>query len=249
MTSLSFASLSPAQQSNVQAIINVANKLGVNARLAVADSYHESGLSDAATGDNGSSFGLFQLHRGGELGSNTEAWARDPINNATRALTVFAANKDKYSDPGQLAAASERPANQPAYAAAVDALFNDPNFLPSLPGADPNYQPPAGSGTDNAELLVAPGADASHVLNALNPVTWLGDAASAISGVDAGLIDWVQRAGIIAFGLVFLLVGLVVIARAGADSGGSSSPSLPNLSSASKGSGGSVASDAVEAGA
>lgn len=117
---------------NAQIVAQVAKEKGIDPVTAVATMLVESGGSNQATGDNGSSFGLFQLHRGGELGNMSEADARDPRKNAETALSVFAQNKDKYSDPGQLAAASQRPADPQGYAAKVDAKIPEAKKLLGL---------------------------------------------------------------------------------------------------------------------
>ncbi|MFN8613456.1 MAG: transglycosylase SLT domain-containing protein [Vulcanimicrobiota bacterium] len=114
---------------NARIVAEVARQKGVDPVTAVACMLVESGGSNAATGDNGTSFGLFQLHRGGELGNMSEAEARDPRRNAEVALSVFAANKGKYSDPGQLAAASQRPADREGYARKVDAMLPEARRL------------------------------------------------------------------------------------------------------------------------
>lgn len=114
---------------NAKIVAEVARQKGVDPVTAVACMLVESGGSNAATGDNGTSFGLFQLHRGGELGNMSEAEARDPRRNAEVALSVFAANKGKYSDPGQLAAASQRPADRAGYARKVDAMLPEARRL------------------------------------------------------------------------------------------------------------------------
>lgn len=107
-------------------IVKVATQLGVDPRLALAIAYQESGLDPTAVGDNGTSFGLYQLHRGGELGRNTEAWAFNPGNNAHRALSQVAlvAKQHPNWSPGQIAAAAQRPANPTAYAASVNAIYD-----------------------------------------------------------------------------------------------------------------------------
>ena len=115
--------------SNAKIVAEVARQKGVDPVTAVACMLVESGGSNAATGDNGTSFGLFQLHRGGELGNMSEQEARDPRRNAEVALSVFAANKGKYSDPGQLAAASQRPADRAGYARKVDAMLPEARRL------------------------------------------------------------------------------------------------------------------------
>lgn len=109
-----------------QQIAAVAQRLGVDPRLAIATAQVESGLNPGAVGDQGTSFGLFQLHQGGELGSLTPSQAFDPTTNASVALRQFAAVEAAHpgvTDPGTIAALAQRPANPAAYAAAVDKAY------------------------------------------------------------------------------------------------------------------------------
>src|SRR5579883_2947363 len=106
---------------NVRIVEKVAKDLGVDPVLAVATMLVESGGNKRAIGDGGTSFGLFQLHRGGELGHLSARQAFIPEINARTALSVFAHQQNKISDPGWLAARAQRPANAFRYAAKVDA--------------------------------------------------------------------------------------------------------------------------------
>lgn len=114
-----------ASAATVATVVSTAQGLGVDPLTALADSLQESGLDPTAVGDSGSSFGLFQLHRGGELGSLTPTQAFDPATNASVALGEFAsvAKSSPGLSPGALAAAAERPANPGPYAAAVNADY------------------------------------------------------------------------------------------------------------------------------
>lgn len=109
----------------VEIITAIAQELGVPPILAVADAQVESGLNPLAVGDQGTSFGLFQLHEGGELGNLTPQQAFDPTTNASVALREFALVEQQHPglDPGWIAALAERPADQPGYAAKVDAAI------------------------------------------------------------------------------------------------------------------------------
>lgn len=109
----------------IAAITQAANEAGVPVNLALAIAQHESGLNPQAVGDQGTSFGLFQLHQGGELGSMSKQQAFDPYQNAKVALAQVASVLRAHPDwsPGQVAAAAQRPADQPAYAAAVNAIL------------------------------------------------------------------------------------------------------------------------------
>lgn len=95
---------------------------------SVATSAVETGgsFNPSIVGDQGTSFGLFQLHQGGELGSNTEAWADNPVNNATRAIGTIADTmaSEPNVTPGQIAANAQRPADQTGYARDVNGDLN-----------------------------------------------------------------------------------------------------------------------------
>jgi hypothetical protein len=114
-------------------IASVASAEGVPPALAVADAEVESGLDPYAVGDKGTSFGLFQLHEGGELPSDWSQWeqgpegpiptnAADPSQNAQVALSHMAEvyASEPGADPGQIAADAQRPQDKAGYAAQVD---------------------------------------------------------------------------------------------------------------------------------
>lgn len=109
----------------VAAITRAAQETGVPVNLALAIAQHESGLNPQAVGDKGTSFGLYQLHQGGELGNMSPQQAYDPLTNARTALAQVAAVLKAHPDwsGGQVAAAAQRPADQAGYAAAVNALL------------------------------------------------------------------------------------------------------------------------------
>ena len=112
---------------NVRTVVDVAKEKGVDPKLAVAMMLVESGGDNRAVGDNGTSFGLFQLHRGGMLteAGLTKDQAFDPRTNAEVSLGNLAKIDDKYADPGTAAAKSQRPANPLDYAAKVNASMDE----------------------------------------------------------------------------------------------------------------------------
>jgi hypothetical protein len=75
----------------------------------------ESGGNPNAVGDGGTSFGLFQLHKGGLLGSLTPQQARDPIT-AAKVVAAEAVRQgvDKIQDPTQQALAFTQKVERPA---------------------------------------------------------------------------------------------------------------------------------------
>jgi hypothetical protein len=116
-------------EQNAQIVAQIAKQDGVDPVTAVATMLVESGGNNDAVGDGGTSFGLFQLHEGGELGSLTQAQADNPTTNAQVALKHFAQLQGQYSDPGQLAAAAQGPQDKSAYAAKVDATLPEARKL------------------------------------------------------------------------------------------------------------------------
>lgn len=141
-----------------------AQAIGVDPALAIAIAQHESGLDPNAQGDwtiggdpNGvivpahtpgalpTSFGLFQLHEGGELGQLTPQQAYNPALNASVALQNVATVARAYPNvsPGTVAALAQKPANQSAYAQAIDALYQqisgsiEPNYSAASAAANP----------------------------------------------------------------------------------------------------------------
>jgi hypothetical protein len=124
--------------SDVATIIEqIAQADGVDPRLALATAQQESGLDPTDVGDQGTSFGLYQLHQGGELGNLSEAQAFDPATNASKAIGVIAQAQaaDPTGTPGQIAANAQRPANPASYAAAVNAIYASDSFMPNVPAS------------------------------------------------------------------------------------------------------------------
>ncbi len=62
----------------VQVIVRHAHRFGLDPAAVVAYMLEESGGRWNALGDHGTSFGPFQMHRGGALGSHSGAWAESP---------------------------------------------------------------------------------------------------------------------------------------------------------------------------
>lgn len=108
-------------------IIDTANALHLDPYTAIATAIIESNLNPNAVGDNGTSYGLFQLHKGGELGKLTPKEAFDPLTNARTALghmSEIAGQEDAAMiSPGELAALSQRPAHPGSYATEVDKVW------------------------------------------------------------------------------------------------------------------------------
>lgn len=117
-----------ANADSAATIANVAEAFGVDPLTALASSSVETGrtFNPRAVGDKGTSFGLFQLHRGGELGDMTPEQAFDPQTNARTALSEFARLAKLHPDwsPGRLAAEAQRPADKADYERKVNAEYN-----------------------------------------------------------------------------------------------------------------------------
>jgi soluble lytic murein transglycosylase-like protein len=120
--------LSASARQNARVVADEARKAGVDPALAVAMMLVESGGNNRAVGDGGTSFGLFQLHKGGMLTAAglTPEQAFDPRTNAGVAIRSLAhewAQGHAQRSPGAIAAASQRPADPVGYAAKVDAML------------------------------------------------------------------------------------------------------------------------------
>lgn len=79
-----------SDQDVINVVDPIAKSYGVPTLIWETVAEVESGLNPKAVGDNGSSFGLFQLHRGGQLGNLTEQQAFDPATNARTAMPAIA---------------------------------------------------------------------------------------------------------------------------------------------------------------
>jgi len=120
------------QIQNAKIVGQVAKEMGVDPATAVAAMLVESRGNHRAVGDRGTSFGLFQLHRGGMLGNLSPEQACNPVLNARVALSEFKKHQYQCSSPGDLAATSQRPANRRAYACAVNAALPEARRLLGL---------------------------------------------------------------------------------------------------------------------
>ena len=122
----------PGAKKSIAAITQVASALGIDPDLAISTAMRESTLNARRTGDpnkqgRDTSFGLFQLHEGGELGSLTPDQAFDPTTNARTALSEFARVQKAHAgldlSPGTIAALAQRPADPLGYSQDVDAIY------------------------------------------------------------------------------------------------------------------------------
>lgn len=99
-------------------IANAAKKTGADPVALLATSLVENGARQGLTpGDNGTSYGYFQMHQGGALGTHAPSWAATPAVALNRAQQF--ARLGVHGGKG--AAAVQRPADPLGYAAKVDA--------------------------------------------------------------------------------------------------------------------------------
>jgi hypothetical protein len=112
---------SPMQQ--IEGILNTMSvHFDIDHCLIWAIAWHESRWNPQAVGDDGTSFGLFQLHLGGELGNLTPQEVMDePALNAFIAVSQLAAviQANPGISPGWAAALAQRPADPELYAARI----------------------------------------------------------------------------------------------------------------------------------
>jgi hypothetical protein len=116
------------RNSNIQLIIDTANKHGVDPILLLATAQVESNFNAGAVGDNGTSFGLFQNHVGGAGGPDV-ASARQflsPNRSVGNAARRFSRHSGGAS-PGEIAYGVQRPANREDYISKVNAAYNKLN--------------------------------------------------------------------------------------------------------------------------
>lgn len=142
----------PHMLANARIVAEEARRAGADQATMIATMLLESGGKEFASGDRGyfsgkrfipdknapaTSFGLFQLHKGGRLGNLTPAQAFDPRTNAARQASEFAKyhKSHPHFSPGQLAAFTQGPADKFHYAKAVDGYMPMANeILNSMTG-------------------------------------------------------------------------------------------------------------------
>jgi len=113
---------------SVRTVLQVAKELHMSemaTKTAIAIMFHESRGNPLARGDGDTSFGLFQLHEGGELteAGLTPEQAFDPLTNARVAMRYIKHLEGQYADPGKLATAAQRPKDKVAFAGDIDDLM------------------------------------------------------------------------------------------------------------------------------
>ncbi len=198
------------------AITTAALEYGVPIDLAFADAKVESGGNPQAVGDNGTSFGLYQLHQGGELGTLTPQQAFDPLTNARVALRQFGNVIRSYpniTDPGTIAAKAQRPADPIGYAGKVDSVLN--NYGTGTTVATPatgGAQPVSAAGDALGGALGALGGPLGQAGGTLLGSGAAGSAVGGIVNNALGLPDnWPIRLGYLIAGGILGVVGLLAV--------------------------------------
>lgn len=217
----------------IAAIAAVASRLGIPVPVALADAQVESGLNPNAVGDQGTSYGLYELHQGGELGNHTQAWADDPTNNATTALTQLAAVHAAQPglDWGSAAAAAQRPADPTGYAATVNkalAALGGPAANPSTAETLAASTPSSSSAFGAVPVDFFPGGawdplnGPQELLGAAGSAVG-GLASSALSGLSTELYKGLTSVVLVGAGAALVVLG-VVKAASGSGGGGGGGP-------------------------
>lgn len=181
--------------SPIQIITQVATGLGVPVSLAIAIAQHESGLNPNAVGDNGSSFGLYQLHRGGELGSMAPEQVmgdeKGMFLNAYTALSrvAYVLKQNPSASPGDIAAMAQRPANPGAYAATINALLaGSPN---TQSGQGSSFMTTGPQGALAEQLANQPTQSSVALPSSFSPldVTQPGQPTTPLSPLSGGMVS------------------------------------------------------------
>lgn len=159
------------------ALMLAAQEYDVPPAVMFATAQVESGLNPKAVGDKGTSFGLFQEHEGGELTS--VASAENPTYAANLAASNFAGMRAQMPNAtwGQIVAASQRPADQAAYAQSVNGQLGKAGTQPAGPaqktlGSGVSQQlmtPGSGVTSDGASSLPSGSAGSSAAVNTALP--------------------------------------------------------------------------------
>lgn len=198
----------------IPTIVKVARNYGVDPDLAVAIARQESGLNPWAVGDKGSSFGLFQLHIGGELPRDWQKdyivgpsgriprRAADPEANASVSLRVVGnvAKSHPSASPGTIAALAQRPADQTGYARSVNSLM----------GRGANYGALTSETPSATAAAATPGLAKAGLFDIPNPFADVKDFLSFVASPQALLraVDFLL--GIMAIGASAVFLGLAL---------------------------------------
>lgn len=134
-----------------------ARTTGADPVALLATALQESGARLGAVGDQGTSFGPFQFHVGGALGSHPPAWA----NTYPAALNRASEFSRLGVHGGRGAAAVQRPADPSGYAAGVNAKLAEARALLSGAGGTPPASSREGRALGPANAAVTGGVGRS----------------------------------------------------------------------------------------
>lgn len=131
----------------IQGIRVAARKAGADPAALLATALTEDGARPGIVGDQGTSFGAFQFHRGGALGTHPASWADSPAAYLNRAQEF--ARLQVHGGKG--AAAVQRPADPLGYAQKVQANLGEARRLlgSSVPLAKPKHTVQIGEQPDH----------------------------------------------------------------------------------------------------
>lgn len=196
----------------VNSVDAAAKKYDVPFSVAWADAEIESSGNTYATNSSDTSFGLFQLTKGGELGNLKPVQAYNPTINADTALSEFhdvaSADKSVTSDPAVWAADSQRPANYSQYEARFNGVYVPDETPSEAIAAAGNVSETPGSYAKNQLSLVssAIGEDENSNGSASNAAE---SEASGIEGFAGGLFSGLESdaARIV---LIFICAAMII---------------------------------------
>lgn len=186
-------------------ITRAAKTTGADPAALLATSIQESGARRGAVGDAGTSYGPFQFHRGGALGTHTPAWA-----NSYPAVLNRAQEFSRLGVHGGAgAAAVQRPADRSLYATGVEANMGQakailakmtgktpqphPHDSLPLPSVSPSSNPKADVGQEliqslmdaNAHIAKLPGSASLPASFGVSPLQRALNENAALAGIAA----------------------------------------------------------------
>lgn len=170
-------------------IISASRKYHVDPWVALAIAHGEGGFNYGEVGDNGTSFGPFQLHEGGALpAGRNAAWANSPagIDYAVRGIASVLGGSSGTAAIAAGVTNFERPAAENL----AGEIASDTSWYSSETGKS-GGRPPASGGVTEGGVQGAVGGAASSVGDAIS---------SGVSGAE----DFALRAGKILVGVIML---------------------------------------------
>jgi hypothetical protein len=185
-------------------ILHSAQKWNVDPWVALSLAYGEGGFNYGSVGDNGSSFGPYQLHMGGALPAGEDAkWANSPagIDYAIRQISSAVGTRTGLNGITSGVERFERPAEPgPEISRDYNWFLKQTGRAKGRPpvSADGNYHPI----TSAQEALQGGLGDV---------VPGVGSLTDALSGIASSGEKWLVRILLIAGG-VLLLLGVILIA-------------------------------------